>query len=199
MAISFDDIKKLKSMTGVGVTDAKKALEDADGDFDKAVEEMRKKGLAKAEKKGERTASEGLIDSYVHSSRIGVLVEVNCETDFVAKTDDFKNFVHDIAMHVAATDPEYISPEDVPEEVVEKEKSIEAEALKKEGKPANIVDKILEGKIEKYYEQVCLNKQAFIKNPDVTIEQYTKELIAKLGENIVISQISRIELGGSSN
>ena len=196
MSVNIEDVKRLKEATGVGITDAKRALEEADGDYQKAVEAMRVKGLAKADKKSEREAKAGLVDAYVHSERIGVLVEVNCETDFVARTDDFKNFVHDIAMHVAAAAPRYIAPENVPDADLAKEKQLIHDELAESGKPAEMIEKIMAGKLEKFYEEVCLVKQAFIKNPDVTIEEYTKEAIAKLGENIVIRQMSRIELGG---
>lgn len=196
MSVDIADIKKLKEMTGVGLTDAKKALEEAEGDFDKAVETMRVKGMAKADKKASREAKAGIVDSYIHGERIGVLVEVNCETDFVARTDDFKNFVHDVAMHIAASSPRFISPEDVSEEDLAKEKELIKQELENDGKPADMIEKISEGKINKFYEEVCLTKQAYIKNPDQTVEEYTKEVIAKLGENIVIRQMQRIELGG---
>jgi len=193
--VSFEDIKRLKALTGVGVTDAKKALEEAGGDFDKATEKMREKGIAKAEKKADREARHGVVDAYVHSGRIGVLVEVNCETDFVAKTDEFKAFVHDIAMHVAASAPDYISDNDVPAAVVKKELDIEKKAMAKEKKPKEVMDKILEGKQTKFLDQICLLRQAYIKNPDQTVEDYRKEVVAKLGENIVIRNIARVELG----
>ncbi len=195
MGVDIEDVKKLKNMTGVGITDAKKALEEADGDFDKALEAMRVKGLAKADKKGDREAREGLVDAYVHSNRIGVLVEVNCETDFVARTDDFKSFVHDVAMHIAASSPRYVTPEDITEEDAAKERKLFEEELKNEGKPKDMIEKIVDGKMNKFYEEVCLMKQPYIKNPDQTVEDYVKEVIAKLGENIVIRQFSRVELG----
>jgi len=196
MSVAIEDVKRLKELTGVGITDAKKALVEANGDFDKALEAMRIKGLSKADKKSEREAKAGLVHSYVHSDRIGVLVEVNCETDFVARTDDFKTFVNDIALHIAASAPQFITPDDVNEETLAKETDLIRQELKEQGKPAEMLDKILSGKLEKFYEQVCLNKQPFVKNPDQTIEDYTKEAIAKLGENIVIRQMARIELGG---
>ncbi len=195
MKVSIDDIKRLKSLTGVGLTQAKKALEDSKGDFDKALEEMRVKGLAKADKKSERDASAGLVDAYLHGDRIGVLVEVNCETDFVARTDDFKSFVHDVAMHVAASNPTYLDVDSIPEVDLKKEKELTMAELKESGKPADMLDKIAEGKLKKWQSEVCLLNQAFIKNPDVSIEEYTKEAVAKLGENIRISQMSRVELG----
>jgi elongation factor Ts len=197
MAISLDEIKKLKELTGVGLTDAKTALTDAGGDFDKALEAMRKKGLTKAEKRGEREAREGLVDSYVHSGRIGVLVEVNCETDFVARTDDFKNLVHDIAMHVSATAPEYISLDDVTEEARATKKAEFVEKAQAEGKPADIAEKIVDGQLKKYFAEKTLLEQPFIKNPDITVGQYVGEHNARLGENLVVRQIRRIELGVS--
>lgn len=198
MAVSIDDIKKLKDLTGVGLTDAKTALVEADGDFDKALEAMRKKGLTKAEKRGEREAREGLVDSYVHSGRIGVLVEVNCETDFVARTDDFKELVHDIALHVSATAPEYIALEDVPSEVRETKAAEFKEKVVSEGKPADMADKIVEGQLGKYFAEKTLLDQPFVKNPDITVGELIKQHIAKLGENIVVRQIKRIELGVNS-
>ena len=198
MAISIDDIKRLKELTGVGLTDAKAALTESDGDFDNALEAMRKKGLTKAEKKGEREARQGIVDAYLHSGRIGVLVEVNCETDFVARTDDFKNFVHDVAMHIAAASPEYISIEDVPATEREAKAAEFTEKVKNEGKPENMVEQIVEGMIKKYFAEKCLLDQPFIKNPDQTVGDLLKEHIAKLGENMVIRQMSRIELGAIS-
>lgn len=198
MAISIDDIKRLKELTGVGMTDAKKALVEVDGDFDKALDAMRKKGLTKAEKKGEREARQGIVDAYLHSGRIGVLVEVNCETDFVARTDDFKSFVHDVAMHIAAAAPEYISVEDVAAEERDAKKAEFTEKVKNEGKPENMVPQIVEGMIKKYFAEKCLLDQPFIKNPDQTVGDLLKEHIAKLGENMVIRQMSRIELGAIS-
>ena len=195
MAISIDDIKRLKNLTGVGLTDAKAALTDANGDFDKALEAMRKKGLTKAEKKGEREAREGLVDTYLHSGRIGVVVEVNCETDFVARTDDFKAFVHDVAMHVAAANPEYVSVDDIPADVRESKAAEFAEKAKAEGKPEKMLDNIVDGMLKKHFAEKCLLDQPFIKNPDVTVGQLLKENIAKLGENMVIRQFKRIELG----
>ncbi|MEK7621337.1 MAG: translation elongation factor Ts [Patescibacteria group bacterium] len=199
MAISLDEVKKLKDLTGVGLTDAKKALTEVDGDFDKALEAMRKKGLTRAEKKGEREALEGLVDSYVHSGRIGVLVEVNCETDFVARTDDFKNLVHDIALHVSASAPEYISLDDVSDKEKERVTVEFSEKAKNEGKPADKLEKIISGQISKYFAEKTLLEQPFIKNPDQTVGDLVKEHIAKLGENIVVRQIRRIELGVSDS
>ena len=180
------------------MTDAKQALVEVDGDFDKALEAMRKKGLTKAEKKGEREARQGIVDAYLHSGRIGVLVEVNCETDFVARTDDFKNFVHDVAMHIAAAAPEYISLEDISDAEKDTKVAEFTEKVKNEGKPENMVAQIVEGMIKKHFAEKCLLDQPFIKNPDQTVGDLLKEHIAKLGENMVIRQMSRIELGAVS-
>ncbi len=195
MAISVEDIKKLREQTGAGMMAAKKALEEANGDFTKAQEVLRLAGAASAAKKSDRVAAEGVIEGYVHDGRIGVLVEVNCETDFVARTEDFKQFAKDVAMQVAATAPEYVRPDDVPAEVTDKERELIAKELEQAGKPAEMIEKITEGKINKFYEQICLVKQPFIKDPDKTIEQLTAELVGKLGENIVIGRISRMALG----
>lgn len=197
MAVSLEDVKKLKELTGVGLSDAKAALTESDGDFDKALEAMRKKGLTKAEKRGEREAREGLVDSYVHSGRIGVLVEVNCETDFVARTDDFKTLVHDIALHISASSPQYISSEDIPADVRDAKHAEFKEKVVAEGKPAEIADKIVEGQLAKYFAEKTLLDQPFIKNPDQTVGTLVKEHVAKLGENIVVRQMKRIELGVS--
>jgi len=193
--IDIDTIKRLRELTGVGMTDAKKALIDVDGDFDKALEAMRVKGLAKADKRSEREARSGIIDSYVHSDRIGVLVEVNCETDFVARNQQFKDFVHNLTLHIAASAPLYVSIEDVPEELVAKEKQLIKEELKSSNKPESMQAKIIEGKIVKFYDQICLLNQPYIKNPDQTVGDYIKENIAKLGENIVLRRFSRLALG----
>lgn len=195
MAVKVEDIKKLKEMTGVGLTGAKKALEEANGDFDKAVEAMRVKGIAKAEKKADRTASAGIVHAYIHSGKIGVLVEVNCETDFVARTDDFKNFANDVALHIAASNPMVVSAEDIPEDVIAKEKDLVAKELKEQGKPADMLEKISEGKLKKFASEISLLEQPFVKNPDQTVGEYLKETIAKLGENIVIRKFARLELG----
>jgi elongation factor Ts len=195
MAISLEEIKKLKELTGVGLTDAKVALTEADGDFDKALEAMRKKGLTKAEKRGEREAREGLVDAYVHSGRIGVVVEVNCETDFVARTDDFKALVHDIALHISAMSPEFIYGEEITAELTAKKRTEFVEKAQSEGKPADIAEKIVEGQLKKYFAEKTLVEQPFIKNPDMTVGTLIKEHIAKLGENIVVRQMQRIELG----
>lgn len=195
MSVTIEDIKRLKELTGVGMTDAKKALVEVEGDFDKALEAMRKKGLTKAEKKGEREARQGIVDAYLHSGRIGVVVEVNCETDFVARTDDFKSFVHDVAMHIAAASPEYVTAEEIPAEVRDKKLAELKEAAKNDGKPEDMLEKIVGGQVEKYFAEKVLLSQPFIKNPDQTVGELLKEHIAKLGENMVIRQFKRIELG----
>ena len=197
MGVSVDDIKKLRELTGVGLTDAKKALIEADGDFDKALEEMRKKGLTKAEKKSDREAREGLIEGYVHSGRIGVVVEVNCETDFVARLDDFKTLAHEIAMQIAAMSPKYVSEADIPAEEMERVKAelMASDALA--GKPEEMREKIVEGQLKKHFVEQVLMSQAYILDDSKTVEQHIKEAIAKLGENIVVRQFKRIELGVS--
>lgn len=197
MGVSVDDIKKLRELTGVGLTDAKKALVETDGDFDKALEAMRKKGLTKAEKKGDREAREGLIEGYVHSGRIGVVVEVNCETDFVARLDDFKTLAHEIAMQIAAMSPKYVSEADIPAEEMERVRTelMASEALA--SKPEEIREKIVEGQLKKHFVEQVLMSQAYILDDSKTVEQHVKEAIAKLGENIVVRQFRRIELGVS--
>lgn len=194
-AISVEDIKKLKELTGVGLTDAKQALVEADGDFDKALEAMRKKGLTKAEKKGDRETREGIIDSYVHSNRIGVVVEVNCETDFVARLPEFKEFAHQIAMQIAAMNPSYSTMEDIPAEVLEAKKVelMESDSLK--NKPENMREQIVEGQLKKHFAEQVLSEQAFVLDDTKTVGQFIKEQVAKSGENIRISQFRRIELG----
>lgn len=195
MAVSIDDIRKLKELTGVGLTDAKVALVEADGDFDKALEAMRKKGITKAEKKADREAREGIIDSYVHGGRIGVLVEVNCETDFVARTDGFKEFAHNIALQIASMSPQYISEEDIPAEEVERVRSEAKERVIAEGKPAEMADKIVDGQVKKHFADKVLLNQQYIMDDSMTVENFLKENIGKMGENIVIRQFKRIELG----
>ncbi len=193
--ISIDEIKRLRSLTGVGITDAKQALVDTDGDFDKALDAMRKKGLTKAEKRGEREARAGIIGTYNHDSRIGVLVEVNCETDFVARNELFTDLVKDIAMHIAASNPEFVSADDVPKEVHDAKIAEFTEKAKAEGKPENMLENIVGGMVHKYFGERCLMHQPFVKNPDQTVEDYVKEHIAKLGENIVVRRFNRIALG----
>ena len=195
MAISIDDIKRLKNLTGVGLTDAKAALTGADGDFDAALEAMRKKGMTKAEKRGEREAREGKVVSYVHDGRIGVLVEVNCETDFVARNEKFEELAKDVAMHVAASAPEYVSADDIPAEARDAKAGEFTEKAKSEGKPDNMIENIVDGMIKKYFAERCLLDQPFIKNPDQTVGQLVSEANAQLGENIVVRRFSRIQLG----
>ena len=193
--ISIDEIKRLRELTGVGITDAKAALVESKGDFDKALAAMRKKGLTKAEKRGEREARAGVIGTYNHDNRIGVLVEVNCETEFVAKTDEFRDLVKDIAMHVAATNPEFVSVDNIPKDVRDAAKGEFTEKAKADGKPENMIENIVDGMLKKHFAERCLMDQPFIKNPDQTVADYVKEHIAKLGENIVIRRISRMALG----
>lgn len=195
MGVTIEDIKKLKELTGVGLTDAKVALVEADGDFDKALEAMRKKGLTKAEKKGDREARAGVIDSYVHDGRIGVLVELNCETEFVAKLDEFKKLAHEIAMQVAAMAPQYVSEADIPAEELKRvrDEALASDGLK--GKPADIAEKIVDGQVKKHFSEKVLLSQAYILDDSKNVQQHLKESIAKLGENIVVGQFKRIELG----
>ncbi|RJG22321.1 translation elongation factor Ts [Paenibacillus thiaminolyticus] len=196
MAVSAGAVKELREKTGAGMLDCKKALEEANGDLEKAAELLREKGLAAAAKKAGRVATEGVVESYIHAGgRIGVLVEINCETDFVAKTDQFKEFARDIAMQIAAASPKFVRREEVPQEEIEKEKEIlKAQALN-EGKPEKIVEKMVEGRISKYFEEFCLLEQSFIKDPDKTIETLLNEKIAAIGENISIRRFVRYELG----
>jgi elongation factor Ts len=193
--VSIDEIKRLRELTGVGITDAKQALVEAGGDFDKALAAMRKKGLTKAEKRAEREARAGLIGSYVHDGRIGVLVEVNCETDFVAKTDEFKQLVNDICLHVAASAPEYVSADDAPADDQKRIKAEFTDKAKSDGKPDNMIGQIVDGQIKKYFAEKALLEQPFVKNPDQTVNDYIKEHIAKLGENIVVRRFTRFVLG----
>ncbi len=195
MGVSIDDIKKLKELTGVGLTDAKVALVEADGNFDKALEAMRKKGLTKAEKKGDRETREGIIDSYVHSDRIGVVIEVNCETDFVARLDEFKELAHQLAMQVAAMSPKYVSMENIPADEYEakKQELLAGESLK--SKPAEMAEKIVEGQLKKHFGEQTLMSQQYILDDSMTVEGRIKQQIAKSGENITVGQFKRIELG----
>ncbi|MHB1412831.1 MAG: translation elongation factor Ts [Thermoleophilia bacterium] len=196
MAVSAREVKALRDQTGAGMMDCKKALAESGGDVEEAVKLLRTKGLADAAKRSGRVTTQGLVDSYIHAGgKIGVLVEVGCETDFVAKTDDFQTFVHDIAMHVAAAAPKYISREDVPAEETEAELCIYKEQAKATGKPENILEKIAHGKLEKYYTQVCLLEQAFVKDDQFTIEQLRGHLSGKIGENVEIKRFARFELG----
>lgn len=193
--ITIDEIKRLRELTGVGITDAKAALVESNGDFDQALAAMRKKGLTKAEKRGEREARAGIIGTYNHDSRIGVLVEVNCETDFVARNEMFTDLVKDIAMHIAASAPLYVSSEDIVEEDRKAAEAEFTEKVKSEGKPDNMVPQIVEGMLKKHFAEKCLLDQPYIKNPDQTVGDFVKEGIAKLGENIVVRRFNRIALG----
>lgn len=195
MAVDIESVKRLKDLTGVGLTDAKKALEESDGNFDKALAAMRKKGLTKAEKRGEREARAGLVGTYNHDGRIGVLVEVNCETDFVARGEIFAQLVKDLAMHIAATAPQYISADQVPEADRERVKAEFVEKTKAEGKPDDMIDKIVEGQLAKYFAERCLLDQPFVKNPDLTVADYVKENAARMNENVVVRRFSRLALG----
>jgi elongation factor Ts len=194
--ISAAMVKQLRERTGAGIMDCKEALGECGADLDKAIDFLRKKGLATAQKRAGRTMSEGVVESYIHmGGKIGVMVEVNCETDFVGKTDDFKEFARNIAMHIAATNPAGITPEDVPEAVLEREKEIYRAQALETGKPESVVEKIIDGKIAKFLKEVCLMNQAYVKNPDMTIADYLNEVIAKTGENIVIKRFARFQLG----
>jgi len=194
--VTAEMVKELRERTGAGMMDCKKALTETKGDLDKAVDYLREKGLAAAAKKAGRVAAEGVVEAYIHGGgRIGVMVEVNCETDFVAKTDDFKALAKDVAMQIAAANPSYVRREEVPAEMIEHEREVlRAQALN-EGKPANIVEKMIVGRIEKFYKEVCLMEQPFIKDPDKTITQLVNESIAKIGENITIRRFTRYQLG----
>ncbi len=196
--ISATMVKQLREMTGAGIMDCKQALTQCDGEVEKAVVFLRKKGLATAQKRSGRATSNGTITSYIHmNGKIGVLVEVACETDFVAKTEDFKTFSKNIAMHVAATNPVSITPEDVPSEIVEKEKEIYRGQALETGKPENIIEKIAEGKLQKFYKENCLLNQAYVRDPDLTVQDVLNELVGKIGENIAIKQFSRFQIGAS--
>lgn len=194
MAITTDLIKKLREKTNAPMMDCKKALEESSGDTEIAIDILRKKGQIVALKKAGRCAKEGVVGSYIHSnSKLGVLLEVNCETDFVARNDDFKQFVKDVSMQVAATSPSYVSREEVPGHILEREKNVLKESVK--NKPENIVEKIVQGKLEKFYSEVCLLDQPFVKNDKITIKEYLNELIGKIGENILIHRFVRFQVG----
>lgn len=196
MAITIEMVKELREKTGAGVLDCRNALQDVEGDFDKAAELLRKKGLALAEKKAEREAKEGLVEAYIHAGgKLGVLVEVNCETDFVARTDEFRDLVHHVALQIAASSPLYLASEDVPAEVVEREREWQRQQVGP-GKPEEVMDRILEGKLKKHYQEVCLLEQPFIKDEEITIRDLITTGIAKLGENIRVRRFARFELGG---
>jgi len=194
--ISAKAVMQLRKQTGLGMMDCKKALQESDGDVDKAVEYLRKQGMAAVEKRAGRDATDGLIISYIHpGSRLGVLVEVNCETDFVARTDDFQQFGRDVAMHIAAAQPLAVDRDGIAADVIDREKSIFLEQAKNEGKPENIAEKIVQGRVEKFFQESCLMEQAFVKNPDQTIEQLITDLTAKIGEKIGVRRFSCFRLG----
>ena len=195
MAITAEQVKELRDRTSAGIMDCKKVLVETDGNIEKAIELLRERGIAKAAKKAGRVAAEGLVEAYIHNGKYGALVEVNSETDFVANNEDFKNFVKDVAMHIAAIGPKYVKREDVPASVVEAEReTLKAQALN-EGKPEAVVEKMVEGRLNKFYEEICLLDQKFVKDPDVTVGQLLTDLIAKIGENIVIRRFARFERG----
>jgi elongation factor Ts len=196
MAITVDQIKALREETGVGILDCRKALEDSNGDFDKALEAIREKGLVTVAKRGERETSEGILDLYSHGDgRVGVMVEVNSETDFVSRSEKFRDFAHEIALQIAASAPSYIRVEDIPEEVLEQRRQTEREEALAEGKPEEIVEKIVEGRIKKFIDEACLLRQEYIRDDDLTIEQLLLQNVAAIGENIVIRRFVRWEMG----
>jgi elongation factor Ts len=195
MTITAADVSKLRKMTGVGMMEAKKALVESEGDFDKAIEGLRKRGAAKAAKKADRETSEGRVHTYTHSTgKIGVMVEVQCETDFVARNEAFISLCNDIAMHIAAMSPDYLTREEVPAETIEKEKEILAEQLRGEGKPEEMLEKILVGKMDKYYSEICLMEQDFIKDEDKTLQQLMEGSVLELGENMRITRFERFQI-----
>ncbi|GAB5045760.1 translation elongation factor Ts [Thermodesulfovibrio sp. TK110] len=196
MAITAQMVKELREKTGAGMMECKKALEASGGDFNKAIEYLRQKGLATAQKKASREAREGIITSYIHMDKIGVMLELNCETDFVARNEEFRQLAKDIAMQIAASNPQYIQREDIPQDVIEKEKEI-YKAQIKGNKPPQVIEKIIEGKLEKFYEEMCLLDQPFIKEPDRKIKDLINEKIAKFGENIVVRRFVRFQVGQS--
>ena len=196
MEISIESVKDLRQRTGAGVIDCKTALQEAKGNMEAAIDYLRRKGLATAAKKAGRIATDGLVSSYIHAGgKMGVLVEINCETDFVAKTEDFQAFVKNIAMHIAAANPQYIRREEIPEEVLERERTIYRTQALEAGKPQKVIDKIVEGKIERFYSEVCLLEQTYVKDADLTIKELLDAIIAKIGENISIRRFARFQLG----
>ena len=199
MAVSAKDIKELRDATGVGFLECRKALEESNGDFDKAVDFLRERGLAKAAKRADREASEGVLDLYDHGGgRVGVMVEVNCETDFVARSEGFRAFAHDVALQIAAAAPQWVNEDDIPQDVLDHEAEIARNRAIEEGKPEKILDKIVEGRLRKFKEEAVLLHQPFIKDEDKTIEQYLHETVASIGENIIIRRFVRWELGEAS-
>ncbi|MBM4341154.1 MAG: translation elongation factor Ts [Deltaproteobacteria bacterium] len=196
MEISLELVKDLRQRTGAGIVDCKTALQQAGGNIEAAIDYLRKKGLATAAKKAGRIATDGLVASYIHAGgKMGVLVEINCETDFVAKTEDFQSFVKNMAMHIAAANPQFIKREDVPQEVLDKEREIYRTQALESGKPAKVIDKIVEGKLERFYSEVCLLEQTYIKDSDLTVKEVLDGMIGKIGENIAIRRFARFQLG----
>lgn len=196
MEISASLVKELRERTGVGIMDCKEALKECEGDISRAIDYLRKKGIATAKKRGGRATSEGQVQAYVHAGgKIGVLVEVNCETDFSAKTDDFVSFGKNVAMHIAASNPVSVDRDGIPPELLEKEREIYATQAKESGKPDKVIEKIVEGKMKKFYAESCLLEQPYVKNPDITVQDFLNELMAKTGENIVIRRFVRFQLG----
>ena len=195
MAITAEQVKELRDRTGAGIMDCKKILTQAEGDMEKAIQLLKEKGMAKAAKKAGRVAAEGLVEAYIHNGKYGALVEVNSETDFVATNDEFKQFVKDVAMHIAAAAPQYVKREDVSASIVNAEKEAQKQKALSEGKPEAIVEKIVEGRMDKFYSEICLLDQPFVKDPDKTVGQLLTELISKIGENIVIRRFVRYERG----
>jgi len=196
MDISAKMVKELRDATGAGMMDCKKALQESGGGMDQAVEYLRKKGIASAAKKEGRETAQGIVGSYIHmGGKVGVLVEIACETDFVARTDDFQEFVHNVAMHIAAAAPVAVSRDEVDGAVIEKEREIYAAQMKEQGKPDNIIDKIVEGKVDKYYSEIVLLEQKYVKDPDMTVEDYLKSIIGSLGENMQIKRFARFQIG----
>jgi len=194
--ITADMVKQLREKTGAGIMDCKRALGESNGDIPEAEINLRKRGIDVAQKKAGREANEGIVGTYVHpGSKLGVIVEVNCESDFVARTDDFQGLVHDIAMHIAATDPRFISKEDVDQEALDKEREVQRARALADGKPEQIVDKIVEGRMKKYYEEVCLLEQPFVKDNAATVGEMITQKVSKLGENIVVSRMARFKVG----
>ncbi len=199
MAVSTSQIKELREKTGVGIMDCKMALKECDGDINKAIDYLRKKGIATAKKRSSRTTSQGQVMSYIHAGgKIGVLVEVNCETDFTGKNEEFASFVKDLAIQIAATSPAAIDRENIPQDILEKEREIYASQAKELGKPEKMIEKIVEGKLKKFFSEACLLEQPFVKNPDITIQDLINEMIAKTGENIVMCRFVRFQLGESN-
>lgn len=196
MEVNARQVQQLRAKTGAGIMDCKKALAEENGDLDKAVEFLRKKGLSASGKKADRLASEGAVGSYIHAGgKIGVMVEINCETDFVGRNEDFQRFIREVAMHIAAVNPRYVSRDEVDSSEIEKEREILAAQVSEEGKPAAVVEKIVEGRIAKFYKDICLLEQPFVREPDKSVEQVVSELVAKIGEKIVIRRFVRFQLG----